>query len=1219
MKCLITLSIYVMLYYLVFALQLKKQSGRRYHFAGSLHPVHRRDGEPDLLIGSFDRFWNVFLADKNKNNFATNRKPPDGRCVSPVSLDPDSHFDPTIDSPSFLMARHASSRSSPPASNSSRRKRRSASRSPRRRDDSGSRSRSRSPSRRSDDRLKDRDRHRNSDSYRSYKSQTSRKRDEEKSELDEIVSESGMIDMDEQHRRLELIMQRRRERVEKWRREQAEKRAGSTGSTGQQQEKGSDSVDLKEEADDKKTENGTENEEKKKQWTLDDEFDEGDDDEEQDMEIDEEESDGRELQLPKKPIEEEDEDKVVQTSEAAHSEPANVELSKQKHEPDPVQQKQQNNEDDEELDPLDAYMTGIQQQVKQLRGKQVKEQAVGQKTKLVVGVVKKKTATNSKGELLEEDPDALAYSSEEETTTQEDLMSMSSSLSQSKLKKVTAVTLEDISYRPFRKNFYIEVPELASMTPEQVEEYRNTFEGIRVKGKNCPKPIRSWAHAGVSRKMLELLKKYGYEKPTPIQAQAIPAIMSGRDVIGIAKTGSGKTLAFLIPMFRHILDQDPLEPGDGPIGVIMTPTRELATQIWSECKKFAKPLGLRVVAVYGGTPISEQIGELKPGAEVVVCTPGRMIDMLAANNGRVTNLRRCTYVVLDEADRMFDLGFEPQVTSILERIRPDRQNVMFSATFPRIMEALARRILDKPIEVLVGGRSVVAKEVEQNVLVISEEDKFLKLLQLLGLYMNDDRTAIVFVEKQESADYLLKELLVARYSCLALHGGIDQNDRDSIISDYKHQRVKVLVATSVAARGLDVRHCYLVVNYDAPNHYEDYVHRVGRTGRAGEHGVAWTFLTPTQGRFAGDIIKAFELADKVAPDEVKRLFEEYKQQQEAMGKKVRSGGGFRSGKGFKFDEAETQLANDKKKMQKAAFGLQDSDDEEENDIDAEIENMLSVKKNVKQIAKESVPVPSSATTTSQQQQHSQGSALLPTPLLQTSAASVMIPASNHLVTNDKLLEVTKRINAKLATGSSSLVPSASSSSSSSSQSSTNVPSLSTSSAATTAAFLKGESMSESNVLHRKAIAEQRAERLQAKLNYVPRDIEYNEDGEFVRTNDFTTTSTSIPTTGETFQRFEEELEINDFPQQARWRVTSREALAQISEYSDAGLTVRGTYYAPGAKVPDGERKLYLAIEGTSELAVSKARLEITRLIKEELIRLQNSSQPNQNKSRYRVL
>jgi ATP-dependent RNA helicase DDX46/PRP5 len=275
-----------------------------------------------------------------------------------------------------------------------------------------------------------------------------------------------------------------------------------------------------------------------------------------------------------------------------------------------------------------------------------------------------------------------------------------------------------VYYRPFRKNFYVEVPELAEMTPEEVNEYREELESIKVRGKNCPKPIKSWAQCGVSVKILDILKRNGFEKPTPIQAQGVPIIMSGRDMIGIAKTGSGKTLAFLLPMFRHILDQPPLETDDGPIAIIMTPTRELATQIAKECRKFTRHLNINVVAVYGGTNISEQIAELKRGTEIIVCTPGRMIDMLAANNGRVTNLRRITYVVLDEADRMFDMGFEPQVTKILDNVRPDRQTVMFSATFPKKMEDLARKALIKPCEVAVGGRSVVCKDVEQHVVNI---------------------------------------------------------------------------------------------------------------------------------------------------------------------------------------------------------------------------------------------------------------------------------------------------------------------------------------------------------------------------------------------------------------------------------------------------------------------------------------------------------------------
>jgi len=196
----------------------------------------------------------------------------------------------------------------------------------------------------------------------------------------------------------------------------------------------------------------------------------------------------------------------------------------------------------------------------------------------------------------------------------------------------------------------------------------------------------------------------------------------------------------------------------------------------------------------------------------------------------VTNLRRCTYIVLDEADRMFDMGFEPQVMRIIDNVRPDRQTVMFSATFPRQMEALARRILQKPLEVQVGGRSVVCKEVEQIVVVLEEDQKYLKLLELLGNYQ-EQGSVLVFVEKQENADSLLKDLLKSGYPCLSLHGGIDQYDRDSTIGDFKSGRCKLLIATSVAARGLDVKHLILVINYDCPNHYEDYVHRCGRTGR----------------------------------------------------------------------------------------------------------------------------------------------------------------------------------------------------------------------------------------------------------------------------------------------------------------------------------------------------------------------------------------------------
>ncbi|XP_018494863.1 probable ATP-dependent RNA helicase DDX46 [Galendromus occidentalis] len=757
---------------------------------------------------------------------------------------------------------------------------------------------------------------------------------------------------------------------------------------------------------------------------------------------------------------------------------------------------------------------------------------------------------------MEQNQDGLEYSDEEE---EEDLQQAMDSYSSATLGKQTTISLEDITFKPFRKDFYIEVPELHQMTAAEVEALRAEMEGITVKGKNVPKPIKTWPQAGVSKKVLDVLKKLNFEKPTPIQCQALPAIMSGRDLIAIAKTGSGKTLAFLLPMFRHIMDQPPLEATDGPIGVVMTPTRELAMQITKDCKKFAKVLGLRVVCVYGGTGISEQIAELKRGAEIIVCTPGRMIDMLAANSGRVTNMRRCTYVVLDEADRMFDMGFEPQVMRIIDSVRPDRQTVMFSATFPRQMEALARRILLKPVEILVGGRSVVCKEVEQHVLILDEEDKFLKLLELLGKYAPQG-SAIIFVEKQEHADALLKDLMTASYNCNALHGGIDQFDRDSTIVDFKNGKFNVLVATSVAARGLDVKHLILVVNYDCPNHYEDYVHRCGRTGRAGNKGFAYTFITPDQERYAVDILKALEASEAPIPEDLQKLFNTYKERMDAEGKKVKGSSGF-SGKGFKFDETEANFSSERKKYQKAILGMNDSDDDDAEDtMEQDIETMLAPKKRVV----ETKAPPTAATA----------AAADPSPPASTPAGTEPEPSETPADPLEKAKFLASKINKQIANN----------------ELKTEEPVAAKSTAPNSIAAQIARS-----------IAEQRAEKLHLKLNYTP-------SGE------------PDPLLGgdQTYNKYEEELEINDFPQQARWKVTSKEAIAQIADYSEAGLTVRGTFYPPGKEVPEGERKLFIAIESHDEMSVKKARTEIVRLIKEELIKLQHSYQPS-NKGRYKVL
>nr|XP_014343840.1 PREDICTED: probable ATP-dependent RNA helicase DDX46 isoform X2 [Latimeria chalumnae] len=809
--------------------------------------------------------------------------------------------------------------------------------------------------------------------------------------------------------------------------------------------------------------------------------------------------------------------------------------------------------EDEELDPLDAYMEEVKDEVKKFNMGSMKggtDKKSGPTVTKVMTVVKTKKVTTEpdkkKGELMENDQDAMEYSSEEEEV---DLQTALTGYQTKQRKLLEPVDHGKIEYEPFRKNFYVEVPELAKMSQEEVNAFRLELEGIVVKGKNCPKPIRTWVQCGITIKVLSALKKHNYEKPTPIQAQAIPAIMSGRDLIGIAKTGSGKTIAFLLPMFRHIMDQRSLEEGEGPIAVIMTPTRELALQITKECKKFSKTLNLRVVCVYGGTGISEQIAELKRGAEIIVCTPGRMIDMLAANNGRVTNLRRVTYVVLDEADRMFDMGFEPQVMRIVDNIRPDRQTVMFSATFPRAMEALARRVLNKPIEVQVGGRSVVCSDVEQHVIVIEEENKFLKLLELLG-HFQEKGSIIIFVDKQEHADGLLRDLMKASYSCLSLHGGIDQYDRDSIINDFKSGVCRLLVATSVAARGLDVKQLILVLNYSCPNHYEDYVHRAGRTGRAGNKGYAYTFITEEQARYAGDIIKALELSGTPVPSELEQLWNNFKDQQKAEGKTIKKSSGF-SGKGFKFDETEQALANERKKLQKAALGLQDSDDEDTAvDIDEQIESMFNSKKRVKDMA-------------------APGGSNAPAPT----------------AGNAEKLEIAKKLALKI-----------------NAQKNLGAEAQDVMQQATNA-ILRGGTI-QAPTVSAKTIAEQLAEKINAKLNYIPVEKQEEEKQEGGQ--------------NESFKRYEEELEINDFPQTARWKVTSKEALQRISEYSEAAITIRGTYFPPGKEPKEGERKIYLAIESANELAVQKAKAEITRLIKEELIRLQNSYQPT-NKGRYKVL
>ena len=927
----------------------------------------------------------------------------------------------------------------------------------------------------------------------------------------ETEKEGIIAAVEAEQKRLEEQMQKRRERLEAWRK---------------QREK-------EEEIEREKME-----EERKKTWTL--------EDDEDDEEVEEE-----------KESQEEDKNMEVEESE-----------EKKKDEAEKENKTEEKVEEEEDVDPLDAFMKGINHEAKKILGAMDKDGG-GSK---VINVMKVKGEQEKKGELMQNNQDAVEYSDEEDGD--DELASALLSIARKNKKKdLPKVDHKAIQYEPFRKKFYVEVPELAKMTQEEVNALREDLGSIKIKGKNCPKPVKTWAQCGLSSKMLDVIKKCDYEKPTPIQAQAIPAVMSGRDLIGIARTGSGKTLAFLLPLFRHILDQPPLDYEDGPIALILSPTRELTLQIYAECKKFCKPLKLRVVCVYGGTGISDQIGDLKRGAEIVVCTPGRMIDMLSANSGKVTNMRRVTYVVLDEADRMFDMGFEPQVTKIIQMTRPDRQTVMFSATFPRQMEALARKILTKPIEVQVGGRSVVCKDVEQSVLKIDFDKKFFKLLELLGIFQTQGR-ALVFVERQAAADNLVRDLMKAGYPCMALHGGMDQFDRDTTISDFKSGVTSILVATSVAARGLDVKELILVVNYDCPNHYEDYVHRCGRTGRAGNKGYAYTFIMPSQQRFSGEIIKALELSGAPVPEEINEMWTTY----QAVIKGTKIEGQFKpkrrraigfTGKGFKFDAKEAARDTESKLKQKSALGLADSDDEDELTLltmDKTLEELFSgraklIDPNAPQVNVQRAPPPNAA-------------------------ASKSLAAASRIA--DKIL-----MSKNIVAGGTTVTAAQEAASS----------------------VMKGEEVNVTGAI----LASQIAASINAKVGSGPAKA----------ADAYLPVGTVLPArrgdddegqagANKDFMRYEEEIEINGFPQQIRFRITTREVLDDIGEYSETYVSVRGIYIPPGHKAKDMERPLHLKIEAKSERAVTLAKQEVKRVIKEEAQRMASRVGPRKQ-GRYSVL
>lgn len=352
----------------------------------------------------------------------------------------------------------------------------------------------------------------------------------------------------------------------------------------------------------------------------------------------------------------------------------------------------------------------------------------------------------------------------------------------------------------FEKSFYKEAPAVAARTQTEVDAFRKEHQ-IAIQGRDVPKPVETFDEAGFPNYVMSEVKAQGFAKPTAIQSQGWPMALSGRDVVGIAETGSGKTLTYTLPAIVHINAQPLLSPGDGPIVLILAPTRELAVQIQEEVSKFGKSSRIRNTCVYGGVPKGGQIRDLARGVEVCIATPGRLIDMLESGK---TNLRRVTYLVLDEADRMLDMGFEPQIRKIIGQIRPDRQTCMWSATWPKEVRQLASDYQQNFIQVNIGSHELAANHrITQVVEVVSDFEKRERMAKHLERIMEDrNHKILVFTGTKRAADDITRFLRQDGWPALSIHGDKQQNERDWVLNEFKTGKSPIMVATDVASRGI---------------------------------------------------------------------------------------------------------------------------------------------------------------------------------------------------------------------------------------------------------------------------------------------------------------------------------------------------------------------------------------------------------------------------------
>lgn len=464
--------------------------------------------------------------------------------------------------------------------------------------------------------------------------------------------------------------------------------------------------------------------------------------------------------------------------------------------------------------------------------------------------------------------------------------------------------------QPFRKDFYTPHVSAVHRSADEIKEYRKDRE-VTVKGLNIPNPIQNFNEGNFPPFITSVLQKLGHSIPTTIQAQGWPIALSGKNLVGIAQTGSGKTLAYMVPAIVHISNQPPLEPRDGPIALVLAPTRELAQQIQQVASEFGSSSGVRNTCIFGGAPKDGQSQNLERGVEIVIATPGRLIDFLEKGT---TNLRRCTYLVLDEADRMLDMGFEPQIRKIIEQIRPDRQVLMWSATWPKEVKALAEDFLNEYTQLNIGSLNLSANNnILQIVDVCKEHEKDMKLRRLLQeIGAEKENKTIIFVKTKRKVEEIAQNIYRDGWPVAALHGDKNQHEREHVLAEFRTGRTCILVATDIAARGLDVEDVKFVINFDYPQSCEDYIHRIGRTGRCKQTGTSYAFFTMSNMRHATELISVLrETNQEVSPQLIEMSDLAKIELQNAKNRKANRGfGGVRGGgRGSSFNRGSSMTRN----------------------------------------------------------------------------------------------------------------------------------------------------------------------------------------------------------------------------------------------------------------------------------------------------------------------